>query len=242
MVVFTTLGCKNNNNDTSNFDSEGQELVLESIDSIPPDNHLCALEDSLKYWGLIDIQSLDSSFFVDLRYANTFNFTKTKLYDCLDKAFLHPIPAEKLLKAQKILKEIDSTLSLLIWDAVRPIHVQQKMWDAVSMPISEKSKYISNPKNHSVHNYGFAVDLTICDSLGIPIDMGTDFDHFGIEARATRLQELIDLGLISYKQRDNRLLLQKVMNYAGFTILPSEWWHFNYGNRDSLKLKYQPIP
>lgn len=31
--------------------------------------------------------------------------------------------------------------------------------------------------------------------------------------------------------RDNRRLLYKIMTEAGFTNLPSEWWHYDYGDR-----------
>ena len=31
--------------------------------------------------------------------------------------------------------------------------------------------------------------------------------------------------------RDNRRLLYNVMTEAGFTNLPSEWWHYDYGDK-----------
>jgi D-alanyl-D-alanine dipeptidase len=46
------------------------------------------------------------------------------------------------------------------------------MWDALEIPASEKGKYISNPANHNVHNYGAAVDLTPADENGNNADMG----------------------------------------------------------------------
>lgn len=33
---------------------------------------------------------------------------------------------------------------------------------------------------------------------------------------------------MSETERQNRLLLRKVMKEAGFRALPSEWWHFNF--------------
>jgi len=198
----------------------------------------CTLEDSLKIWGLVNVQTLAPSIKVHLRYATNDNFLNQILYECLKEAYMQAAPAEALAKAQQYLTSLNDSLSLLIWDAVRPLHVQQKMWDALDMPISEKFKYVSNPKKGSVHNYGCAVDITICDFDGVPLDMGTDFDFFGKKAQAIQLDNLLEEGLISTHQMNNRILLQKVMKRAGFTLLPAEWWHFNFGSRDVVKNRY----
>lgn len=47
---------------------------------------------------------------------------------------------------------------------------------------------------------------------------------------------------MSETERQNRLLLRKVMKEAGFRALPSEWWHFNFCSRDVAKQKYKLIP
>ena len=36
-----------------------------------------------------------------------------------------------------------------------------------------------------LHNYGLAVDISIQDSLGQPLPMGTKVDHLGMEAHIT---------------------------------------------------------
>lgn len=204
----------------------------------PKQDSYCPLEDSLQNWGLVNVKLLVPTIKVHLRYATKDNFLNQPLYDCLKNAFLQSESTLALAKAQQYLKSLNDSLSLLVWDAVRPLHVQQKMWDALDMPIPEKFKYVSNPKNGSVHNYGCAVDITICDINEIPLDMGTDFDYFGKKAQATQLTDLVEEGLISTHQMNNRLLLQKVMKHAGFTLLPAEWWHFNFGSRDVVKNKY----
>lgn len=223
---------------------EKNEVLIKDEDQLqvaPMHNSHCPLEDSFQNWGLVNVKLLVPTIKVNLRYATKDNFLNQPLYDCLKNAFLQSEPTLALAKAQQYLKSLNDSLSLLIWDAVRPLHVQQKMWDALDMPLSEKFKYVSNPKNGSVHNYGSAVDITICDINEITLDMGTDFDYFGKKAQAIQLTDLVEEGLISIHQMNNRLLLQKVMKHAGFTLLPSEWWHFNFGSRDAVKGRYEMV-
>jgi zinc D-Ala-D-Ala dipeptidase len=93
-----------------------------------------------------------------------------------------------------------------------------------------------------LHNYGLAVDISIQDSLGQPLPMGTKVDHLGMEAHITDEIGLVHNGKMSETERQNRLLLRKVMKETGFRALPSEWWHFNFCSRDVAKQKYKLIP
>lgn len=119
--------------------------------------------------------------------------------------------------------------------------VQQQMWNVVKN--SSKSIYVSNPQHGGgLHNYGLAVDIGIVDSMGVPISMGTEVDHLGIEAHITNEQQLVDRKIISAKEHRNRVLLRQVMKEAGFRSLPTEWWHFNYCSRKEAFKKYKLIP
>ena len=103
--------------------------------------------------------------------------------------------------------------------------------------------WVSNPnRGGGLHNYGLAVDINIQDSLGQPLPMGTKVDHLGIEAHITQESELVRNGKISEAERQNRILLRRVMKEAGFRALPSEWWHFNFCSRDVARQKYKVIP
>ena len=175
--------------------------------------------------GLVNINKLDPTIQVELKYATTDNFTKVILYDSLKEAYLHPIAAQKLVKAQKNLKEKDSTLSLLVYDAVRPLSIQKKMYQVVQN--TPYHAYVANPTKTGLHNYGIAVDLTICNKKGIPLDMGTPFDFFGRKAGISEEETLIKEGELTRKQVDNRKLLRSVMTEAGFITIRGEWWHFN---------------
>lgn len=191
--------------------------------------------------GLINVAELDSSIVVKLMYTQADNFTGEVLYDELTEAYLHPDAAYALLEAQKALKQLHPSYSLIIYDAARPMSVQKKMWEVVKG--TSKFRYVSNPnRGGGLHNYGLAVDISIQDSLGRPLPMGTKVDHLGIEAHITQENELVRMGKITEAERQNRILLRKVMKQAGFRALPSEWWHFNKCSRDEAKRKYKLIP
>lgn len=183
------------------------------------------LEAYLQKQNLINVHTLDATIRLDLKYASTDNFTKTVLYDTLLNVYLHPIAAKKLVAAQKCLKEINPDLTLLVYDAVRPLSVQKKMYRVVQN--TPYAAYVANPTRTGLHNYGMAVDLTICDKSGNALDMGTAFDFFGSAAGINREEELIQKGVLTRKQVTNRKLLRKVMTQAGFLTIRGEWWHFN---------------
>lgn len=191
--------------------------------------------------GLINVAELDSSIAVKLMYTQADNFTGEILYDDLTEAYLHPDAAHALLEAQKALKQLHPSYSLLIYDAARPMSVQKKMWNVVKG--TSKFCYVSNPnRGGGLHNYGLAVDISIQDSLGRPLPMGTKVDHLGMEAHITQESELVRNGKITEAERQNRILLRKVMKQAGFRALPSEWWHFNKCSREEARQRYRLIP
>ncbi len=129
--------------------------------------------------GLVDVHKIDSSILVDLRYSSKNNFLGIDFYGSLEKCYLRKSAATKLGNAQCFLKEIDSSLTLLVWDGARPRSVQQTFWDSIKKPEHLKHLYVARPSEGSIHNYGCGVDLTIAKSNGICLDMGTDFDFFG---------------------------------------------------------------
>lgn len=197
------------------------------------------LEAHLQKEGLINVQSLDPSIRVDLKYATKDNFTKNVLYDTLFNAYLHPIAAKKIVNAQQYLKQLDSNLCLLIYDAARPLSIQRKMYRVVQG--TSQAAYVANPSRTGLHNYGMAVDLTICDKEGKPLDMGTSFDFFGAAAGINRETELVRSRVLTIQQVNNRELLRKVMLHAGFQTIRGEWWHFNAVPLTEAKRLYKVI-
>jgi D-alanyl-D-alanine dipeptidase len=160
-----------------------------------------------------DIAKLDSSIILDIRYATANNFTKAQIYDC-PACLLRPEAAAALVKAHKALKK--KGLGLKMFDCYRPRPYQQRLWDKVPNP-----DYVTPPQKGSMHSRGAAVDLTLVDANGKELDMGTPYDFFGVEAHTdnTRLPK---------KVLENRTLLQKAMNAAGFKGIRTEWWHFSF--------------
>lgn len=191
--------------------------------------------------GFVNIAEADSTIAIDLIYTRADNFTGEVLYEELKEAYLHPQAMESLTKAQRLLKERHPGYSLIVYDAARPLSVQQKMWDTVKG--TPRSIYVSNPKHGGgLHNYGLAVDVSILDAEGTPLPMGTPVDHLGKEAHITDEAALVAQGKITEQERKNRLLLRQVMKEAGFRPLPGEWWHFNRIGRQTAKEKYRVIP
>ena len=136
---------------------------------------------------------------------------------------------------------IDLMYTRIVYDAARPLSVQQKMWDVVKG--TSKYIYVSNPsRGGGLHNYGLAVDISILDDKGTPLPMGTPVDHLGREAHITEEAVLVAQGKLTEQERENRLLLRQVMKEAGFHPLPSEWWHFNRVSRQTAKERYRVIP
>ncbi|MDR2955753.1 MAG: M15 family metallopeptidase [Prevotella sp.] len=197
------------------------------------------LEAYLQTQNLVNVNKLDPTIKFDLKYATTDNFTKTILYDSLFNIYLHPIAAKKLVNAQKNLKKINPGYSLLVYDAVRPLSVQRKMYKVVQN--TKYAPYVANPSRTGLHNYGMAVDLTICDKDGKPLDMGTPFDYFGAAAGINKETELVEKGILTNQQVKNRQLLRKVMVDAGFITIRGEWWHFNAVSLAEAKKSYKVI-
>lgn len=91
------------------------------------------MEHYLDSLGLVNVGRMDPTLKIDLMYTRADNFTGKVLYEDLQKAYLHPEAAKALLQAQKRLKELYPGYSLIIYDAARPMSVQQKMWNVVKV-------------------------------------------------------------------------------------------------------------
>lgn len=187
-------------------------------------------------YGLVDVQTLDKEIGVELKYATEDNFVGKNMYGTLKKAYLLPHFARKVVQAQRILREQHPDYSLLIYDAARPLSVQLEMRRAVEG--TPYTVYVADGTRGGRHNYGVAVDLTIVDSKGKPLDMGAEFDDFTQKAwvgekNAFSLAEykayvemLRRKGLISDEAARNRTLLLEIMDSVGLRPYVREWWHY----------------
>jgi D-alanyl-D-alanine dipeptidase len=204
--------------------------------------------DSIGVPGLkknIDLVSINQSnpeIFVNLAYASSNNFMHEVLYHKWKEAYLQKPVALMLNKAQDRLTFLKPGLHLLVYDAARPLSVQQNMWDALdTIPVKERIKFVSSPGGKSLHNLGCAVDLTVSDSEGIPLDMGAGYDDMRLIAYPMYEAKYLADGSLTKDQLANRKLLRSVMRYAGFSGIPTEWWHFNaYSKKEALR-RFQVI-
>lgn len=202
------------------------------------------LENRLIAAGLVDVQSFNSNIIVDLKYASTDNFLEKNVYGSLSNAYLQKDVAVRLANVQSYLDENHPHLRLYVFDAVRPAFVQQLMWDALdTIPFQERIKFVSNPKNGSIHNYACAIDLSLFDTIqDTLLDMGAGFDDPRKIAYPKFEKMYLDSGLLTTHQINNRKLLRSAMRKGGFWVLPTEWWHFNAFTRADAKTKYTKIP
>lgn len=243
--ICCLLACKNpqnsENTDIEPVDTSIQQIDTTIIEEIVDLYIIDTLEQKIIDAGLVNIQDIDPSILVELRYSTENNFMEKDVYGEMTRAYAQVSVAEDLSKCQSYLKSIDSSLSLLVYDAVRPRSVQQYMWDILDMPVHEKTKFVSNPKNGSIHNYGCAIDLTIADQDGKPLDMGAGYDDIRKIAYPRHEQAYLDSGLITLQHIENRELLRDVMKSGGFWNIQTEWWHFNRYNRSKAKELYEII-
>lgn len=176
--------------------------------------------------GLIEIT--DARIIQDLRYTTANNFMGHVLYDTLDRLFLQKEVSERLSLCQDYLDSLHPGFRLKVFDGVRPWQVQKEMWDALdSIPAGRRGKFVSNPLYGSVHNFGTAIDITICDEKGKELDMGAGYDDFREIAFPSLEARFLKSGELTKAQWENRKLLRKVMKSQRFYNIPSEWWHFN---------------
>lgn len=148
----------------------------------------------------------------------------------------------KLVEAQKLLPE---GIKFRIWDAWRPFKLQVELYEKYSKNIIKQfnigeenynvqkrvvEKFVSVPEENEklppVHTTGGAIDLTLVDSTGKELNMGTGFDVFLQETCTSYYEQNANIEI-----RNNRRILYQAMIKAGFTNLPSEWWHYDYGDR-----------
>jgi len=80
----------------------------------------CELESHLIKSGLVDIQSIDTTFKVNIINATTNNMLIFNSYGCLTKCYLQKDAAIKLKKAQILLRQKYPKYSFQIMEGTRP--------------------------------------------------------------------------------------------------------------------------
>ena len=200
---------------------EISELREISKNSNPP------ILDSLdSHKKLVDLKKLDDEFQLDIRYASTNNFMRSKFYKN-ERAFFNMSAADRLIEAKNDLKELG--YGIIIYDAYRPWFVTKMFWEGTPENLKH---FVANPENGSSHNKGCAIDIGLYDiETGESIVMISGYDEFTERAYPNYMGG-------SKKQRDIRDMLIQVMERNDFTVYEYEWWHFNYNGCDSGIMNY----
>lgn len=239
LVALILAGCRHNSTSGVLCDTVPPGDTVPTT-SRPAASCYTPTEFRLLEWGLVDVQRLDSSIRVHLVYSTPDNFAGRILYPDIHKAFLLPQLAQKIAAAQRELQSMRPDLTLVILDAVRPLSVQRTMFSLVQG--TPRNIYVSNPRNGpGLHNYGAAVDITLADTAGNLLPMGTEFDHFGPESHIDNEGRMLASGLITQQEYDNRRLLRQLMRNQGLITFRSEWWHFNLMSRTRAHQTLKPV-
>jgi D-alanyl-D-alanine dipeptidase len=163
---------------------------------------------------------------------------------------------ERLLQADQQLQTEAPGVRLAIFDAWRPLAVQRFM---VRHALLEECCRLSvdpdlasperdrieaevarfwappseDPATPPPHSTGAAVDLTLAEAGGMPLEMGGAIDAIGAVSEPQFHAAAAEADPEGERARwhRQRQLLARVMTSAGFAQHPNEWWHFSWGDQ-----------
>ena len=160
---------------------------------------------------LVEITPEEYGVALDIRYATPDNITGRPIYPHA-RLFLRPEAARHLRRASALARA--ANLKLVLFDGYRPTAAQEALWKACP-----DENYVHPPWKGSMHTRGVAVDLTLADRNGRPLDMGTPFDDMSPRSHPTSTE-------VAAEAIRNRMWLAGLMVSAGFEAIETEWWHF----------------
>jgi D-alanyl-D-alanine dipeptidase len=164
---------------------------------------------------------------------------------------------ESLLTAQTHLQTAHPGWHIQIFDAYRPMAVQQFMVDytyqqqlqaqgltASALTPAQKSALLEtvyqfwappslDPTMPPPHSTGAAVDITLVDDHDQPVSMGSPIDE--VSARSYPDHFASQAGADAHRFHHHRQILKQALVQAGFAQHPKEWWAFLQG-RSTLGL------
>ncbi len=171
---------------------------------------------------------------------------------------------ESLIQAQNYLQLLHPQWQIQIFDAYRPVAVQQFMvdhtfateiqqrglteaqlspnqrqeiWKAVYQIWAVPSFDEKTPPPHCT---GAAVDITLVDNTGMIVNMGSAIDELSERSHPDYYAHHSHPEASYY--HTHRQLLRDVMIKAGFQRNPQEWWHFSCGDQMWAWLNNQANP
>ena len=160
---------------------------------------------------------------------------------------------DRLLVAQDLLQQTHAGWRIQVFDAYRPIAVQQFMvdytfeqlvqaqgLDSRQLGEAERQAFLvqvyefwavpnPDPALPPPHSTGAAIDVTLVNSEGEAMEMGSPIDE--ISPRSYPQHFAADPDPQAQQFHQARSLLCQVMTQAGFAQHPNEWWHFSFGDQ-----------
>jgi D-alanyl-D-alanine dipeptidase len=160
---------------------------------------------------------------------------------------------DRLVYAQQFLQTLSPSWRIQIFDAYRPLAVQQYMVDytfrellqqrgltTATVTPTEQAAILElvyefwavpdpDPTCPPPHSTGGAVDVTLVDEMGQVVNMGSPIDELSPRSYPNHYQDSQNWTEQAFHQ--HREWLNQAMTQAGFMRHPGEWWHFCYGDQ-----------
>ena len=189
--------------------------------------------------GFVRLDLLIPDVIQDIRYAGENNFAGARI-----DGYEAPVALLSRQAAEALRKAADDFRSrgyrIVIFDAYRPESAVEHFirWVMDDSDTSTQATYYPTLSKRALlslgyismsssHSRGSAVDLTLADAAGDPIDMGGGFDLFSpLSAHGAKS--------LTPEQAANRELLRSIMAKNGFNAYQNEWWHYT--------LRKEPFP
>jgi len=158
-----------------------------------------------------------------------------------------------LLQAQAQLQRYYPNWRIQIFDAYRPVAVQQFMVNYTFAEVVKNQGFTPaqlskaqqqaiweqvyqiwavpslDPNTPPPHSTGAAVDITLVDHAGKTVNMGSAIDEVSGRSHPDYFANSNNTVVLQY--HTHRQLLWDVMRQAGFQRHPGEWWHFSLGDQ-----------
>lgn len=154
---------------------------------------------------------------------------------------------------RRAVQHLPDSISIILWDGLRTLNTQREISERferslsprISNPLERERvirRYVSPLPTSEIeyntipppHSTGGAVDLTLGNDRGQPLDLGAEFDQFDETASIAHFEHPSDgfvLSALDLARREMRRMLYWSMTKAGFAPYPCEFWHFEYRTR-----------
>ncbi len=174
-------------------------------------------------------------------------------YGDLSPYWLRASVLAALNQAQAHLQQRHPGWRIQIFDAYRPVAVQQFMVDYSFQQLAHQRQVmpaqLTAPQRQALldevyqfwaspsldtatpppHSTGAAVDITLVDDQGEAIDMGSPIDELSPRSYPSYFSPDRPSGNATFHH--HRSLLRHSLSQAGFSQHPNEWWHFSLGDQ-----------